>query len=571
MQNIKLLLIISITIFTFSSVKSQYIYKQAFPNLSDFSYPVEISMPDDGTNRMFVVQQKGKIYLFNNNQSVSTKKLFIDLTLKVSQQNVVGLFGLAFHPNYKVNRHFYVHYVSDSAGSPSGKWLKVMRYTASASNQDTALPSSERYLLKAPLPSIYHNGGKVAFGPDGYLYISFGDGYSGGAPAQDRTSLLGKILRINVDSSTGGRNYSIPPSNPYFQNINGYREEIFAYGFRNTWKFSIDFPTNRILGGDVGEQLYEEINLIENGKNYGWNKMEGNHCYPPNTCDTTGRGFTRPIFEFDRTGLYSSVTGGYVYRGSLLPELYEKYIYGDYERGIIWALTYDGINPATSETILDSNYNIISFGVDLENELYVCSYNIVSGVGRIFRIVNSDVAILNLKTIIEGFYNVAGNKLNIRDTSEVYLRSVTTPYSIIDSSDCLIDSISFSGNCFFKNAPTGKYYIVVKHRNSLETWSREGGDSIIEGNTVNYDFTTAYTQAYGSNMVKIGNKYCLYSGDLDFNGIVDGSDFSITDDDAQKYTTGYEVSDINGDGFVDGTDVALVGNNSFKFVTIIRP
>ncbi|MBV6477550.1 MAG: hypothetical protein HGGPFJEG_00289 [Ignavibacteria bacterium] len=570
-RNISFLIIV-ISFLSFQNSISQYIYKDAFPGLVNFSYPVEIQTPPDGTNRMFVVQQKGKIIVFNNNPAVSSTKIFLDITSKVSQQPVVGLFGLAFHPNYSVNRHFYLMYVRDSVGSPSGKWLKIMRYTAHPTNPDTALPSTEKFLLRFPLPGIYHNGGKIAFGPDGYLYISFGDGYTGGGvTAQDRTTLLGKLLRINVDSASGGRNYSIPPSNPYYQNINGYREEIFAYGFRNMWKFSIDYPTGWIFGGDVGEQLYEEVDFIESGKNYGWNKMEGFHCYPPASCDTTGRGFTRPIFEYDRPGIYAAVTGGYVYRGNLMPELFGKYIYGDYEIGKTWALTYDGINPVVNETLCDSNFLIISYGTDAQNEIYVSSYSQLNGQGRIYRLVNTDIAALNLKAIIQGFYNPQSGKLAIRDTVKVFVHSNNSPYSLIDSSKCIIDTSSFSGYSHFYNAPTGKYYFVIKHRNSLETWSRTGGDSLIESSSSSYDFTSAQTQAYGNNLVFYGGKYCIYSGDVDNNGVIDGIDFSIIDNDAGNFNSGYIPSDLDGDMIVDGSDASLSSNVSTSFITVIRP
>jgi len=572
MSNAKtLILLFLICFFTYSSGSAQYLLKTAFPNLTDFSYPVEIANPNDSTNRLFVVQQKGKVYVFNNDSSVSTKKVFIDLTDKVSQTFVTGLFGLVFHPNYINNRHFYVHYVFDSTGSPSSRWLKVMRYTASASNPDTALPSTETYLLKAQVPGLPHNGGKVAFGPDGYLYISFGDGYSGGAPAQDRTSLLGKVLRINVDSSSGGRNYSIPVTNPYYQNVLGYREEIFAYGFRNLWKFSIDQPTGRIYGGDVGEVSYEEIDLIENGKNYGWNKMEGYHCYPYNMCDTTNMGFTRPIFEYSHAEGYS-ITGGYIYRGSLLPDLYGKYIYGDYVEGKVWALNYDGINPATSVQILDSNLLIVSFGVDRHNELFVCSYSETTGDGKLYSIIiNSNISTLNLKAAIEGFYNTQSNQLQISDTVTVYQRLAVSPYSLVDSSRIVIDSLTLSGLCFYYNAPTGKYYTVIKHRNSLETWSRAGGDSLKKVVVVYYDFTPDSTKAYGNNLIKRGNKYCIYSGDINQDGTIDGTDALLADNSVNVFATGYVPADLTGDGFVDGADALIVENNARNFVVVIRP
>ncbi|MDQ3020061.1 MAG: PQQ-dependent sugar dehydrogenase [Bacteroidota bacterium] len=547
--------------------QAQFILQPAFPNMPDFAYPVELVTAYDGTNRLFLVQQKGKIYVFNNSPNVSTKKIFIDLTNKVSQTTVTGLFGLAFHPNYESNRYFYVHYVFDSAGSISGSWLRISRFTASLTNHDTALANTETFLLKVPLPGIYHNGGKVAFGPDGYLYISFGDGFIGaGAPAQDKTSLLGKILRINIDSSSGGNNYSIPPTNPFYGNTQGFKQEIYAYGLRNMWKFSFDVPTNRLFGADVGESSYEEIDLIESGKNYGWNKMEGFHCYGP--CDTTGMGFTRPIFEYSHAIGYS-VIGGYVYRGNLLPDLYGKYIYADEIFAKVWSLAYDGINSPVNTLLQDTTFEIVSLGVDESQELYVCTYSPTAG--KIYKLVNKTALTLSLKAAIEGFYSVPNDRLNIRDTLKVYLNSSIPPYVIVDSSKTVIDSLSYNGLCFFRNAPTGKYYIVVKHRNALETWSRTGGDSLKKGGLLSYDFTSDSSKAYGNNQIRKGSKYVIFSGDVDHNGIIDLSDLSFIDNDAFNFIVGYFNTDLTGDNFVDLEDYTIADNNAFNIVTVERP
>lgn len=561
--------VLIICMFYSGKVFPQYILEPAFPNLQDFAYPVEIAHPDDGSNRLFVVQQKGKIYVFNNQTYVSSKKIFIDLTSKVSQTPVTGLFGLAFHPDYKNNRYFYVHHVFDSAGSPTGRWLRVSRYTASSSNPDTALISTELKMIKFPLPGSFHNGGKLAFGPDGYLYISFGDGYSGGAPAQDKSSLLGKILRIDVNNFSGGRNYSIPVTNPFYGNSSGYREEIFAYGMRNTWKFSIDYPTNRIWAGDVGEYNFEEINIIESGKNYGWNKMEGFSCN--GTCDTTGKGFTRPIWAYSHdTG--QAIIGGFVYRGSLHPELFGKYIYGDEVDSKIWALSYDGINPPENTLLLDTTYNpfdIVSFGLDSNNEIYVLTYNSVSG--KIYKLVNLKYVVLKLTAVIEGFYNQAEDKLSMRDTVNVYQRNSESPYEVLDSFKTVIDSVNFSSLCFFDDAPSGKYYLVIRHRNTLETWSRVGGDSLLKGNFLNYDFSDDSSKVFGNNQIKIGSRYCLYSGDVNQDGLIDGSDISITENDVLLENSGYLPTDVTGDNYTDASDLSLIDNNSSKLIIAIKP
>ena len=216
---------------------AQYKLRPAFTGLADFNKPIEMVHADDGTNRLFILQQGGIIYVINNSPSVTVKKIFLNLTSKVSQGSEgseIGLLGIAFHPDYENNRYFYVSYTFDTiVGGFNTYRSRIARYTASSSNPDSALASSESIILTQPQPYSNHNGGKVAFGPDGYLYISFGDGGSGGDPqgnGQNRATLLGKILRINIDSAGGGKQYSIPVTNPYYGNGSGYKEEIYSYG-----------------------------------------------------------------------------------------------------------------------------------------------------------------------------------------------------------------------------------------------------------------------------------------------------------------------------------------------------
>lgn len=569
-MKIKLFSLLLLSFFTISNSFSQYQLKPAFPSLPNFSYPIEMVQAFDGTNRLFVAQQRGLIYVFDNSPSVSSKKIFLNLSGKVSPSGgEAGLLGLAFHPNYETNRYFYVNFTFDSA---SALYSRISRFTASSSNPDTTLPSTEQILITLPQPFSNHNGGKVSFGPDGYLYISFGDGGSGGDPqgnGQSLSTLLGKILRINVDSSANGKNYSIPVSNPYFGNLSGYKEEIYAYGLRNVWKFSFDYTTGKLWAGDVGQNAFEEIDIIEKGKNYGWNKMEGFNCY--GTCDTTGKGFTRPVYHYSHT-LGLSITGGYIYRGTLLPGLYGKYLYADYQYCSVWALSYDGINPTTNVQLWDSTNNtffISTFGTDQNNELYVVRYG--NTLGAIYKIVNSAVSTLDLKSSIQGFYNSGNNSLNIRDTAKIYLRSVVFPYNIIDSAKTVTDSLTFKSLSFFSNAPTGKYYIVLKHRNAIETWSRNGGDSLKRAVITAYDFTNDSSKAYGNNEIKTGNIYSIYNGDTDQDGTIDASDLSNVENDVSNSVTGYVVTDLTGDNFVDAEDLALVENNTTNSITLIRP
>ena len=244
----------------------------AFDNLS-FDRPVDIQHAGDGTNRVFVVEQHlGRIQVFENDKSVGSSQTFLELA-EVNTGFEEGLLGLAFHPDYETNGHFFVYY------STSGPRRSVVsRFTVDASNPNVADPASELVILEIAQPFSNHNGGQLAFGPfDGHLYIGLGDGGDGGDPqdhGENRQTLLGSMLRINVDNATEATPYEIPADNPYVGNTNEFREEIFAYGLRNPWRFSIDPETGDIWAGDVGQGTWEEVDLIVNGGNYGWDIME---------------------------------------------------------------------------------------------------------------------------------------------------------------------------------------------------------------------------------------------------------------------------------------------------------
>lgn len=359
-----------------TAAHAQYPIDNAFPNLN-FTRPVDLQHAGDGSDRLFVVEQDGRIFVFDNDPSVSGSKMFLDIRSRVDDRgNEEGLLGLAFHPDYANNGYFYVNY---TATSPDR--TVIARYEVSNSDADRADHESETVLLEFSQPYSNHNGGQVAFGPNGYLYIATGDGGSGGDPqnnAQNRSSLLGKILRIDVDSPEGGKEYGIPEDNPFAGNTEGYAEEIYAWGLRNPWRFSFDTETGRLWAGDVGQNSFEEVDIIENGKNYGWRIMEGFSCFnPPSGCDQSG--LTLPVITYGRDQ-GASITGGYVYRGSSVPELQGKYIYADFVTGRIWGLTYIGPEDVENELLLSSNQNIASFGTDADNELYICSFS-----GSIFR------------------------------------------------------------------------------------------------------------------------------------------------------------------------------------------
>jgi glucose/arabinose dehydrogenase len=376
---------------------AQFTISNAFPNLT-FNRTTEMIPANDGTNRIFVVTQNGIIYVFQNSPSVSTAKVFLDISDRVTQNgSETGLLGLAFHPGYTNNRYFFVDYTTSALPLRS----IVSRFTTSPTNPDSALKSSEYNILTLNQPYSNHNGGKIAFGMEGCLYIALGDGGSEGDPlhyGQNLTVLFSKILRINIDSAANGNNYSIPINNPYYGNNQGFRPETWAWGLRNPWRFSFDPPTGRLWCGDVGQNTYEEIDVIQAGHNYGWSIMEGFHCYNPSiNCDTTG--LTLPLFEYIHLSGNCSITGGYVYRGTDMPYLVGKYIYGDYCTGRIWALSYDGVN-VSNEYLLNSGFSVSTFGLDANNALYVCAYQ---GAGAIYKITGAPIGIKKNSNTIKDY------------------------------------------------------------------------------------------------------------------------------------------------------------------------
>jgi glucose/arabinose dehydrogenase len=350
--------------------------ERVFPKL-DFQRLTNLAQPDDGQSHIFVTEQPGQIHVFSDDPETTYTEVFLDIRDRVSESgNEEGLLGLAFDPKYSTNGHFYVYY---SASSPRRSVLS--RFSVNQSDLNTADLSSETIILEIPQPYKNHNGGQIAFGPDGYLYIGLGDGGSSGDPmgnAQNVSTLLGTILRIDVRSVSKNKSYGIPSDNP-FVGIKGARKEIWAYGLRNPWRFSFDATTGLLWTGDVGQRKWEEVDIVKKGLNYGWNTMEGGHCFSPtNNCDTTN--LELPVTEFAHTE-GCSITGGYVYRGNGIPWLLGTYVYGDYCSGKIWGLHYDGGSVIEHSMLLDSNLSITSFGQGLYGELYVLSRN--SGIYRI--------------------------------------------------------------------------------------------------------------------------------------------------------------------------------------------
>lgn len=356
----------------------------AFPSL-EFKRPVDLQHAGDGTNRLFVVEQAGVVRVFPNRADARASDVFLDLREKVDTGgNEMGLLGLAFSPHFESDRAFFVDY---TASKWTRRITRVSRFAARA-NAKAADPGSEAVVIEIGQPWSNHNGGQVAFGPDGMLYIAMGDGGSGGDPkgnGQNRGALLGKILRLDVSKPP----YAIPADNPFRGNAHGWKEEIWAWGLRNPWRFSFDKANGKLWAGDVGQVTWEEIDLIEKGKNYGWDCREGMHAYEPATerssaCEGA-RDFADPVWTYGRSeGI--SVTGGYVYRGKALPDLVGWYVYADYGSGRVWALRYEN-GEATNRLLVDTDLMISSFGVDEANELYICSHDYRGEPTQIYRLV----------------------------------------------------------------------------------------------------------------------------------------------------------------------------------------
>lgn len=322
-----------------------------------------------GDDRLFVVEQAGVIRIIEQGQLLETP--FLDIRDKVgSSQLEQGLLGLAFHPNYDEYGTFFVNYTNPSGNS------HISRFRVDEVDANQANPDSETILLTYQQPYPNHNGGQVAFGPDGNLYVGVGDGGSANDPlnsGQDPSTILGSILRLDVNQP--GDSYSIPPSNPFVGNDSAL-DEIWAWGLRNPWRFSFDRLTGDLFIADVGQNLWEEIHFqpaeSQGGENYGWNIMEGTHCFASNPCETAG--LEMPIFEYSHEQ-GCSITGGYMYRGSAYPEMYGNYLVADYCQGTIWRLFPEASGEWSSAVVFDSNYVISSFGEDAAGELYVLDHN----------------------------------------------------------------------------------------------------------------------------------------------------------------------------------------------------
>lgn len=338
--------------------------------------PILLTHAGDGSNRVFVPAQQGVIYVFPNRQEAETAQVFLDISLSVpydDKTNEEGFLGMAFHPKYRENGQFFVFQTTKDRPHQS----IVVRYNVSAADPNRADPGSAVEIIRWKKPYWNHDGGTIVFGPDGYLYIAIGDGGLRDDPhgnGQNLNTWLGKILRIDVDRRDQGKNYAIPRDNP-FVGRRGAKPEIWAYGLRNVWRMAFDCETRILWAGDVGQDTWEEIDLIVKGGNYGWRLREGLHPFGPKGSPARPE-LIDPIWEYHHD-IGKSITGGCVYRGKRLPELVGAYLYADYVTGKIWALRYDPASKrvTANQPIPSPLIPVMSFGEDEEGEVYFMTYS----------------------------------------------------------------------------------------------------------------------------------------------------------------------------------------------------
>lgn len=439
----KIILLIYFTI-------SPFLFAQNFNIQSfatGFTSPVDIANAGDA--RLFIVQQNGIIRIAQSNGTVNTTN-FLDITSKVKNSGEQGLLGLAFHPQYATNGRFYVYYNAVGTGN-----ITIAKYTVSVTNPDVADSNSEEVLLNIPKPFTNHNGGYLKFGPDGYLWIGTGDGGSGGDPqnnAQNLSSYLGKMLRINVNGTTG---YTIPSDNPFTGTATNL-DEIWAYGLRNPWRFSFDTTTGNIMIADVGQNTSEEINKVavnQAGVNYGWRCYEGNDPYNTSGC-AAATTMTFPVATYSLAGVYCSITGGYVYRGATYPSLTGLYFFADYCADQIG--TMDATNAITWSSTF-SNVAFTSFGVDFQNELYVAS----AQNGTIYKIIAPDASVdeMDNQNKVKIYPNPAANEIFVEGINR---ENLNAEFIALDGRFILNKKLNSDNSIDVSNLKSGVYFITIK-------------------------------------------------------------------------------------------------------------
>ena len=353
---------------------------EAFPHLT-FSEPMSIRFTNETSKEVFVAERGGRILYFNNDIAAREFRTLLDLSQTINTRFHKGLLDFIFYTDKNLSQYVYVLY---NVTERQMSYLKLGRFKIDKLTKKVD-KESEIQLFKVKAKD--HQGGSLALDTNGYLYISIGDGLDTDPEnnAQNLKVLNGKLLRIDINGE-GAKPYTIPKDNPYYNNQHGYKQEIFASGFRNPFRFSIDSLTNTIFLGDVGQSDFEEVNIVTKGANYGWRILEANDCFNPGK-DCNPHGLTSPIFSYPHGIEGFSITGGLVYRGKSTPELYGTYIYGDYVRGVIWALRIRENQPVENLLIAKKAGNITFFGQDGQKEIYYCDYSS----GKIKKLVPIDI------------------------------------------------------------------------------------------------------------------------------------------------------------------------------------
>ncbi len=380
-----LCLLVSYFFVSITAWSQNYTLKNYFEGIENFNMPLDAVQSPGDSKSWYVAEQRGKVFKVSQEGSKWTKSLFFDISEQVSQKGYeTGLLGLAFHPDYEKNGQVFVSFTQ---GQGNGMQSFVQRIIAKNGKPD--MPNISTF-IQQPQPYENHNGGCILFGPDKYLYISYGDGGSGGDPknnAQNPQTLLGKILRIDVNKSANGKPYGIPSDNP-FVNKEGFLPEIYAYGLRNVWRMTFDSQTGQLWAGDVGQNAYEEIDIIEKGANYGWRLKEGFECFKPKAgCEQSN--LKAPVYAYSQSNGDRSITGGLVYRGKKLPKLDGQYVYADFITGRIWALKTNVSGVPDNKVLIDDvnpRHQISHFVQSPQQELLVLSH---SG-GMLMELVQSD-------------------------------------------------------------------------------------------------------------------------------------------------------------------------------------
>ncbi len=363
----------------------QLTFEPVHKNLS-FREPIQVLYDGVDNSNMYVVEKDGVVYKVAEDFSATEKTKVMDIKDRVVVKNSEeGLLSLAFHPNFKDNKLLYVWYTADN---PDSRKNNMLLSSFKVSEDGVVDNDSESIIMTIKQPWGNHNGGTVLFGPDGMLYLSIGDGGSGGDPqgnGQNKNNLLGTVVRIDIDNSSDGRAYTIPPDNP-FVNEKNTREEIWAYGLRNVWRMSFDRKTGKLWAGDVGQHDWEEVDIVEKGGNYGWKIREGSHEFDGKA--PAPQGLIDPIYEYgSREG--GSITGGYVYRGTKLSDCVGDYFFNDYMSGRTWSLSKDGEKVTVKRIALDVPLAVSSFGETPTGELLICGFkNAYGRKGSIYRLVS---------------------------------------------------------------------------------------------------------------------------------------------------------------------------------------